>query len=173
MDATQILIDAANRLPGAAEQAVREISQQSLHARPGGHGNSIAWLVWHAARGMDAQLARLIGTEQVWASGGWADRLGIPRGPGQTGFADTAEQVSALHVEDPQLLLGYLRQVVAALVDYVGGLSASELDVVVDRAYDPPVTRGVRLVSLIGDSAVHLGQAAYARGLVEGWSIGY
>ena len=37
---------------------------------------------------------------------------------------------------------------------------------VVDRAWNPPVTRGVRLVSVVDDAAQHAGQAAYVRGLL-------
>jgi hypothetical protein len=37
---------------------------------------------------------------------------------------------------------------------------------VVDRAWDPPVTLGVRLMSVISDGLQHVGQASYLRGLV-------
>jgi hypothetical protein len=37
----------------------------------------------------------------------------------------------------------------------------------VDKAWDPPVTLGVRLVSVISDDLQHAGQAAYLRGLIE------
>jgi len=36
---------------------------------------------------------------------------------------------------------------------------------VVDELYSPPVTLGVRLVSIVDDCLQHLGQAAYVRGL--------
>ena len=36
-----------------------------------------------------------------------------------------------------------------------------------DGAPDPPVSVGVRLVSVIGDEIQHAGQAAYLRGLIE------
>ncbi|MBA3310924.1 MAG: DUF664 domain-containing protein, partial [Nocardioidaceae bacterium] len=42
-----------------------------------------------------------------------------------------------------------------------------ELARVVDASWDPPVTVGVRLVSLLSDCLQHLGQAAYVRGLAE------
>ena len=73
---------------------------------------------------------------------------------------------------DAAALGAHLEACVAALVAYVATLSDDELDDVVDPSYTPPVTRGVRLVSIIDDAAVHLGQAAYARGLVDGWSYG-
>ena len=50
-------------------------------------------------------------------------------------------------------------------LDYLGRVDADELDRVVDRRWDPPVTAGVRLVSLVGDCLQHLGQAAYVKGL--------
>jgi len=173
MDHIDVLTDAAGRPVAAAEQVLRGISPEALHARPAGRGSSIAWLVWHAGRQMDAQLAALTGADQVWTLGGWAGRLGIPRGPREVGFGDTPDDVARLTVDDPALLLDYLRAVVEAFVASLAGTTASDLDAVVDTRWDPPVTRGVRLVSLIDDAVAHVGQAAYARGLAEGWSIGY
>ena len=40
-----------------------------------------------------------------------------------------------------------------------------DLDRVIDENWDPPVTLGVRLVSILDDDAQHVGQAAYLRGL--------
>jgi hypothetical protein len=37
----------------------------------------------------------------------------------------------------------------------------------VDESWNPPVTLGVRLVSVISDDLQHVGQAAYLRGLIE------
>ncbi len=46
------------------------------------------------------------------------------------------------------------------------GSTADGLDKVVDRRWDPPVTMGVRLVSIADDCLQHVGQAAYVRGLL-------
>ena len=173
MDHNDVLTDMVHRVIDAAEPVLRGIDHGPLHARPADRGSSIAWLVWHAARQMDAQLAHLSGREQVWSVGDWASRLGILRGPEAIGFGDTSDDVASLVVAEPGLLLDYLRAVVDAFVAYASSLSASDLDVVIDTHWDPPVTRGVRLVSLIDDAVAHVGQAAYARGLVEGWSVGY
>jgi hypothetical protein len=54
----------------------------------------------------------------------------------------------------------------ARTLDYLAGLSAEDLDRVVDERWDPPVTLGVRLVSVVNDATQHVGQAAYVRGLV-------
>src|SRR5690625_114298 len=77
MDARDILTDAASR-PLAAIRAVAElITPGNLNAHPGGHDNSIAWLLWHMGREIDVQVAHLAGTEELWTARGYADQLGI------------------------------------------------------------------------------------------------
>lgn len=44
-------------------------------------------------------------------------------------------------------------------------MTAADLERVVDTNWDPPVTLGVRLVSVLSDDLQHVGQAAYLRGL--------
>ena len=41
-----------------------------------------------------------------------------------------------------------------------------DLDRVVDERWDPPVTLAVRLVSVVNDCTQHVGQAAYASGIL-------
>lgn len=173
MDAIALLTDAAARCPGAADAVLGGISDEALHAMPEGRGNSIAWLVWHAARQMDYQLAELSAAPQVWETGEWGVRLGIDRDSTAIGFGDSLDEVAGLRVKDPGALRDYLGAVVAALTAHIGGLSSAQLDDVVDTRWDPPVLRGVRLVSMIDDAVAHLGQAAYARGLTDGWRVGY
>ena len=62
---------------------------------------------------------------------------------------------------------GYYDATHAVSVDYIGALSDSDLDRVVDENWDPPVTLGVRLLSVIDDDTQHIGQAAYVRGLLS------
>lgn len=171
MDHRDILIDAAQRPLDTAEAVLRGITPEALHAMPGS-GNSIAWLVWHAARQMDVQTADLSGSPTVWTSGDWAPRLGVDREDRDFGLGDDTAAVASLHVEDADLLLAHLRACVEALTEYVATLAPADLDDIVDRGWNPPVTRGVRLVSIIDDAVAHLGQAAYARGLADGWSLG-
>ena len=45
-------------------------------------------------------------------------------------------------------------------------LSPDDLDRVVDDRWDPPVTLGARLVSVVNDDTQHVGQAAYVSGLL-------
>jgi hypothetical protein len=64
------------------------------------------------------------------------------------------------------VLVGYLDAVDARTRSLLEGLSPEDLDRVVDRRWDPPVTLGVRLVSIADDCLQHVGQAAYVRGLL-------
>ena len=53
-----------------------------------------------------------------------------------------------------------------ATVAYLATVTPEDLDRIVDERWDPPVTLGVRLVSVVSDDLQHAGQAAYVRGLV-------
>jgi hypothetical protein len=68
---------------------------------------------------------------------------------------------------DAVTLLGYYDAVEQATLRYVRGLSDDDLDRVVDERWTPPVTLGVRLVSVIDDDVAHAAQAAYVRGILE------
>lgn len=172
--AQQILSDLARRSSQTAGLVLDGLSLEDAHTQPGGTHNSIVWLVWHAARQEDVQVAQLTGQEQVWTAGAWADRLGIDRGADDFGFGDTVQQVGQVTTTSLDDLAAYLEAVTEHAAQHVETLSDEALVEVVDDSYDPPVTRAVRLVSTFEDASTHLGQAAYARSLVEsGWSIGF
>lgn len=166
MTPTEVLTDFFDRILENGEAVVDGLTEEQLSYRPTADANSIAWLVWHTARMADAQLAHVAGTEQVWVSGGWADRFGLDLGPDDHGYGHTSEQVAKVRAP-ADLLAGYLRATHEATVDYLATITEADLDDVVDRSWDPPVTRGVRLVSIADDAAQHVGQAAYLRGLLD------
>ena len=64
-----------------------------------------------------------------------------------------------------RLLVDYHEVAHRLTLEYLDSADADELDRVVDRNWNPPVTAGVRLVSLLGDCLQHLGQAGYLKGL--------
>lgn len=135
--------------------------------RPTPDATTLAWLAWHVARGQDAQVAPLAGVEQLWTAGGWADRFGLPFGTDATGYGQSAQEVARVDAP-PELLLGYLDATTAQTLAYLERLEDDDLDAVVDTSWDPPVTLGVRLVSILDDCVQHAGQAAYLRGLLPG-----
>lgn len=132
--------------------------------RPDPEANSIAWLLWHLARVQDDHLADLAGAEHVWPR--WRDRFGLPFDADADGYGQTAEEVAAVRVPG-ELLAGYHAEVHALTQRYLDGLSAAELNRVIDTRWDPPVTAAVRLASVIEDLEQHLGQAGYVEGLAR------
>ncbi|MEU1278030.1 DinB family protein [Streptomyces sp. NPDC005805] len=166
MDTTALLADAFERVREAVHEAVEGLSEDELAARPEEGANTVAWLVWHLARVQDDHLADAAGREQVWTSEGWAGRFGLPFPDTATGYGHSAGDVAAVRAPASDLL-GYADAVHARTLDYVRTLDAGDLDRVVDEGWDPPVTLGVRLVSVLADDLQHAGQAAYVRGLLE------
>ena len=166
MRSADLLLDHFDRIGELGSSVVDGLTPDQLNTRLQGTANSIAWLVWHCARVQDDHVADVTGTEQVWTARGWAGRFGLPLESGDIGYGHSPEQVAAVQVSDPSLLTGYLDEVLAATRSYVEGLSDDDLDRVVDERWDPPVTLGVRLVSVVGDDLQHLGQAAFVRGLL-------
>lgn len=162
-----LLADAFGRIQDLGHEVVEGLTSDQLVFRVDAKVNSIAWLVWHLTRIQDDHLADAAGTEQVWTSGGWAERFGLPLDVSDTGYGHSASEVASVHVTSGDLLAGYLDAVTQRTLRYVSGLSDEDLDRVVDEAWDPPVTLAVRLVSVVGDDLQHIGQAAFIRGLLR------
>ena len=165
MRSIEILQDGLARVAENVHAVVDGADPDVLNRAPAEGANSITWLVWHLTRVQDAQIADVAGTPEIWVSGGWADRFALPFAPGETGYGQDPGDVARVVVADPALLTGYYDATHRASIDYLAGLSDSDLDRVVDENWDPPVTLGVRLVSIVDDDAQHIGQAAYLKGL--------
>lgn len=161
----ELLADSLDRTAQNVESVLDGLGPDDLAHRPAPGANSIAWLVWHLTRIYDDHVAAAAGREQVHVASGYAERLGLPFEAADTGYGHGDDEVAAVRV--PGDLLGaYLRAVHEAMRPWVEALDAADLDRVVDERWDPPVTLGVRLVSVADDCAQHAGQAAYVRGLL-------
>ncbi|MFB4311504.1 DUF664 domain-containing protein [Actinomadura sp. GTD37] len=167
MTSAQLLTDGFGRIQEVVHAAAGGLTARRLAHRPAAGGNSIAWLVWHLTRVQDDHVADAAGTGQVWIEDGWADRFALPLDPSDTGYGHGYDEVAAVRVESADLLTGYHDAVHDRTVEYVSALTDADLERVVDRTWDPPVTLAVRLVSVLSDDLQHAGQAAYVRGLVD------
>lgn len=174
MDAIKVLQDLVARPTQALDYFWDDLDAGRLNSHPGGHPNSIAWLIWHTARETDAQIAPLADQEQVWTADGFQARFGLTDvhlGAGDVGLGQSAEQARAVTVEatpeGKRLLREYLDAVYAMASRWIATLNETELDRVIDDQWDPPVTLGVRVISVLDDAAQHIGQAAYAAGTVD------
>jgi hypothetical protein len=90
------------------------------------------------------------------------------RGDHATGYGHTTAQVAALGsaTASASLLAGYHEETYAQTARLVSPVTEADLARVVDRRWTPQVTLGVRLVSVLNDDMMHVGQATYAHGIV-------
>ena len=124
-------------------------------------GLDTAW-----ASTIDDHVADVMGEEQIWIQDGWAARFGLDPDPQNTGYGHTPAQIATVRPESAQALIDYYAAVHARTRGYLQSLTDKDLDRIVDERWDPPVTLGVRLVSVVNDDDQHVGQAAYLRSLL-------
>jgi uncharacterized damage-inducible protein DinB len=165
MNETALLTEAFGRIQQVVHRAVDGLDDDQLARRIDDRGNSIAWLVWHLSRIQDDHVAAVADHPQAWHASGWADRFDLPFDPDATGYGHGSDDVAAVRAS-AGLLLGYYDAVQEQTIEYLRGVSADDLDRVVDENWDPPVTLGVRLISVLADDLQHAGQAAFIRGLL-------
>ncbi len=165
MDVRGVLTEGFGRITELYDGVAEDLDERTLHERPAGTGNPIGWLLWHLARVQDHHVAGLADATQVWEA--FHDRFGLPNGTDDIGYGHSSQQVDAVRISDPQLLVDYHHEVTLATARYLATVDEKELEREVDHNWDPPVTAGARLISIQGDCLQHLGQAAYVKGLLR------
>ena len=127
MTSTELLTDAFGRVHDVVHDAVDGLTPEELAFRVNGSANSIAWLVWHLSRITDDHIAEAAGLEQVWISGGWMDRFGLPFGARATGYGHGGDDVAAVQVKSAELLTGYFDAAYEQAIRFVKGLSEDDI----------------------------------------------
>jgi hypothetical protein len=165
MAVAELLVDGFGRIREVVHQVLDGMSVEDLTFRVDEQANSVGWLVWHLTRVQDDHIAALAGLEQVWPEG-WMQRAGLAFPAGEIGYGQDPARVPEVRLP-AEFLAGYHDATHAQTISYVRGLRGADLARVVDRAWDPPVTLGVRLISVLSDDLQHAGQAAFVRGVLE------
>lgn len=166
METNDVLVDAYGRIRQIVHDVTDGLDAEALAFRPDPEANSIGWLIWHLTRVQDDHVSEIAGREQAWVAEGWAKRLGMEPDASNTGFSHTSDEVAAVQ-PGAENLRAYHDAVHERTLTYLETIDAEELERIIDYGWDPPVSVGVRLVSVIGDDLQHAGQAAYVRGLIE------
>ena len=168
MTSADLIADAFGRIRETVSDTLYGLTTEQLTYRVDVDANPIAWLIWHLTRIQDDHVAAAFGAPQVWTDGGWAARFGLPPDSIDTGYGHNRVQVAAVSeaCAASALLADYHETVYEQTVKLVSGITDADLDRVVDTSWRPPVTLGVRLVSVLNDDAEHAGQAAFVRGIV-------
>jgi uncharacterized damage-inducible protein DinB len=167
VNVNDLLADLFGRLPGLVRTAVEGLTPEQLSRAPARGANSIGWLVWHLTRIQDEHVCDITGEDQVWVTGDWGRRFQLRADPNDTGYGHSARQAAAVRPESDGALIDYYDAVSARTREFVARLTPEDLDRVVDPSWNPPVTLGVRLISVANDDMQHVGQAAYVRGLLD------
>ncbi|MFI0980661.1 DUF664 domain-containing protein [Streptomyces sp. NPDC021093] len=168
MRISDVLVEGFGRIKEVVHEAVDGLSAQELSRQVPEGANTVGWLVWHLTRVQDDHVSELAGREQAWVEDGWAERFGLSLDIADTGYGHTAEQMASVRVASAGDLLGYYDAVHGRSLGYLATIGEDDLDRVVDKGWDPPVTLGVRLISVLADDLQHAGQAAFVRGSLRG-----
>jgi hypothetical protein len=167
MDVSELLEELFSRVHDHVHDVLDGLDREDLLAVPGDGSNPIGWLLWHLIRVQDSHVAEIVEQDQVWTVEGWAERFELTADPADVGYGHSPEQVLAVRPEGPDAIRDYLAAVEERTGQLLVSLSPESLDRIVDRRWDPPVTLGVRLVSIADDDIQHAGQAAYVKGLLH------
>lgn len=164
MSVSDLLADGFGRIQEVVHEVLDGLSVADLTFRADAHANSIGWLVWHLTRVQDDHVAHVAGLDQVWLEG-WQQRASLPFAETDIGYGHDPSVVPEVRLP-AEFLAGYYDATHAQTISFVGGLRDADLARIVDTRWDPPVTLGARLVSVISDDLQHAGQAAFIRGIV-------
>jgi hypothetical protein len=168
MGSAELLVDAFGRVREEVHAAVEGLNEIQLGIRLDTDANSVAWLIWHLARIQDDHLAGAFGVEQVWP--GFKARFGLTGD--EVGYGHSSAQVAHVSTQvarvqaSAELLTAYHDAVHELTIGLVSTVTDADLERIVDTHWNPPVTLGVRLVSVISDCLQHVGQAAFVRGIL-------
>jgi Protein of unknown function (DUF664) len=166
LSGADLLIDGFGRIREIVHDVLDGLGEAELNYRVGPAANSICWQVWHLTRVQDDHVAGAGGLDQVWLSEGWHEQFGLPLPADDIGYGHSQDDVEAVRASG-ELLAGYHDATFEQTIAFVRGLTDADMDKIVDRRWDPPVTMGVRLISVLTDDLEHAGQAAFIRGLIE------
>jgi hypothetical protein len=168
MTSADLLADAFGRIRETVRDTVDGLTPGQLAFRVEADANPIGWLIWHLTRVQDDHVAAAFGVPQVWVTGKWAARFGLPEDTLEIGYGHSSSQVAAFTgaVSSAETLIDYHEATYERTIRHVSRVTDADLERVVDESWNPPVTLGVRLVSVIDDDTQHVGQAAFVRGCV-------
>ena len=121
----ELLRDSFTRLAEHVDDLVDGLTDEVAYYRATPHANTVAWLLWHSARVVDAQLSEIAGADQVWFRDGWVDQFDLDLPKDSSGYGHDAGQVAKVRAS-AELLGGYYRAVHAMALSYVCLLYTSD-----------------------------------------------
>ena len=125
--AVGILTDMMSFIHGGFRDARSGQSVEQLHYVPDGESHSVAWVLWHAARVEDLLVqGAWQGQQEIWNSGGWAEKTGLPERGFGTG--QSTEEASSVEIGDLDQFWAYQDAVYESTHAFLDSLSDADLD---------------------------------------------
>ena len=165
MGALEFFRPSLKTLHGSLMDAVKDLTDEQLHFRPLGKGNSIAFIFWHNVRTEDSVVNFMLQKKPpVWNLEGWDKKFGMdPRAQG-TGMS--AEQAAALRLPNLADFLRYAESAFKSTEAYLETLKETELDRVEEFQFLGKRSIGSVIAGVIlNHGAGHLGEIWYVKGL--------
>jgi uncharacterized damage-inducible protein DinB len=170
MSATQTTVSALERNWQMVLEAVSEVDEATMTARPNDDSNSMSWLIWHMTRVADRFIHfRLMSKPQIWTEGAWHEKFKMAANSDDFGMGWSNEQAAAWEAPSKDVLLDYFNTVNTAVGAYLQSLSEADLAREIPFPVAPDtIAVGDALGVLVWDNIVHGGQVAYLRGFYRG-----
>src|SRR4051812_35293985 len=111
MELNELLTDFFDRVTEHVHEALDGLDPELLNSPPAPGVNPIGWLVWHLTRVQDDHIADILGEDQVWTSGDWDGRFGVPADRDNTGYGHSWDDVTAIRAQSGDDLIAYYEAV--------------------------------------------------------------
>jgi hypothetical protein len=160
---------ALNEYYGKLKQSLEGLTPEELIWQPAPESNHILWTAWHMARVSDRWAnATVLGGQELWTSGGWAKKLGMPED--RYGRGETPDQAKKFPSVSISLVLEYYDAAHAAMLAMIDALERSDMDREVYSEYRGESQNIAWILGhILTEESQHLGQIAYIRGMQRGF----
>ncbi len=161
MNATQFVHQQVAEARGLSDAAMAGVTDEQFNWLPPGTMNPIKSVLLHTVAGEDLFFQSLIqGQPPLWATGGWAGRIGLAQAPGGgQGWEEANETVLVLAP-----VLAYAETVRNATDEYLARLTDDELDRQVSFFGQGSSVAAV-LARFVAHTAGHAGEIAAVKGM--------
>lgn len=168
MDYKEILILQLDEYKRELDRALNGLTSDERRFMPASESHHIDFAFWHASRAEDLLVSvGVLGEEQIWSKERWNDKFGIPAE--DVGFGYSIGQVRDMPVVCSADLMSYHMAVRGHTIQ---SIKASTTDFLNEECPSERLkrfgTKGGVLAHLIIETAEHLGQIAYIRGIIRG-----
>jgi len=171
MDFRELLRVALKEYEDEAKRLLRDLTEEERRFMPSKESHHIDFAIWHSIRAEDNLIHRgAKEDEPTWIKDGWYLKFGLGQEESGVGFTvDQVKNMPAMSVDD---LFGYYDAVREETLGYIQFVDPSDLDIRSPfeklHIQFPDITKGQVLSHILIETAQHLGQIAYIRGMIRG-----